>query len=74
MDEESRKTADQVMEKEVMADLLEGFHSFAEPVLEIMPSLGLYDRAVAASPDPPLKSCQVSVSECASEAQAGVVL
>lgn len=56
------------------ADLLEGFHGFAEPVLEILPSLGLYGRAVGTSPDPPLKRCQVSVSECASEAQTGVVL
>lgn len=56
------------------ADLLEGFHGFAEPVLEVMPGLGLYSRAVATSPDPPLKSGQVSVSECASEAQAGIVL
>ena len=58
----------------VTSNLLERFDGFAEPVLKVVPSLGLFSRAVATSPGPPLKSCQVSVSQSAFEAQAGVVL
>lgn len=72
-EEEHQKTAGGITQG-VSANLLERFDGFAEPVLEVVPSLGLFSRAVATSPGPLLKSCQVCASQSAFEAQAGVVL
>ena len=68
-----KKTARYIAEG-VMANLLERFDGFAEPVLKVIPKLGLYSTAVATGPCMPLQGCQVCMSQSASEAEAGVVL